>query len=136
MAAAFVDANVVVRLFAADHPELQERSAQLFSRAERGEVELWAEATTVFDAYFVLTSPRLYRMPAGDAAAALARLYEGGALKSKDQEVLLRALELAPRLRSLGDAMIAAAMEATGTRTLYSFDRGFDQLDWLERVEP
>ena len=35
---------------------------------------------------------------------------------------------------SLVDAEIVAHMEAWGDKKLYSFDRGFDQVKWIERI--
>jgi len=35
---------------------------------------------------------------------------------------------------SLTDASIVAAMEKVGVKALYSFDGGFDELDWVERL--
>lgn len=35
---------------------------------------------------------------------------------------------------SLTDAQIVSAMEEKGEHQLYSFDRGFDQVHWLERI--
>ena len=36
---------------------------------------------------------------------------------------------------SITDASIVAAMEKIGVKTLYSFDGGFDTIEWLERWE-
>ena len=35
---------------------------------------------------------------------------------------------------SLTDASIVAAMEKVGVKQLYSFDGGFDELEWVERL--
>ncbi|MGC9445158.1 MAG: PIN domain-containing protein [Candidatus Methanospirareceae archaeon] len=35
---------------------------------------------------------------------------------------------------SITDASIVAAMEKVGVKELYSFDSGFDELEWVERL--
>jgi predicted nucleic acid-binding protein len=36
---------------------------------------------------------------------------------------------------SITDASIVAAMEKLGVKKLYSFDGGFDEINWVERLE-
>jgi predicted nucleic acid-binding protein len=57
-------------------------------------------------------------------------------VRTESRSLVLRALELAVQVRSFGDAMIAAIMERDGIRAVYSFDRGFDRIDWIDRREP
>ncbi|MDZ7587599.1 MAG: PIN domain-containing protein [Patescibacteria group bacterium] len=34
------------------------------------------------------------------------------------------------------DALAAAAMKAQNIETIYSYDRHFDRLNWVKRIEP
>jgi predicted nucleic acid-binding protein len=54
-----------------------------------------------------------------------------------DEQLFKRASEILmsfPGL-SLTDASIAITMEKLGIRKLYSFDGGFDRIEWIERLE-
>jgi predicted nucleic acid-binding protein len=133
---AHVDANVLVRLLTGDDPGKQLRARQLMERAAKGEVELFLAVTTVFDTFVVLTSPNLYGGDRERAAEALLVLASRPGVRVENRATVLRALGLISTLRTLGDAMIAAIMERDEMRTLYSFDRGFDRIDWIERREP
>ena len=131
-----LDADPIVRLLSGDDAEKAERVAVLLERAERGELQLTALDTTIFDVFVVLTSPRLYAMPPALAAVALATLLQNPGLRVENRATLLRAIDLAPTMGSLGDAMIVAAMEREGTTEVYSWDRGFDRVAWITRLEP
>jgi predicted nucleic-acid-binding protein len=55
----------------------------------------------------------------------------------RQKQVLLRALEVyGTTNRGFEDAMILSGMELRGSRQLYSYDRGFDGLAGITRVEP
>lgn len=131
-----LDADPIIRLLSGDDADKAERVAALLERAERGEVQLTVLDTTLFDVFFVLTSPRLYAMPLALASAALATLLQQPGLRVENRQVLLRALDLVPAMPSLGDAMIVAAMEREGSAEVYSWDRGFDRIGWVTRLEP
>lgn len=106
------------------------------ARAGRGELTLSVLDTTIFDVYYVLTSPRLYGMPQPLVSVALTSLIQSPGVRVEDRATLIRALDLAPSLRSLGDAMIVATMERDGTAEVFSWDRGFDRVPWVRRLEP
>ena len=75
-------------------------------------------------------------MPLALAAVALMTLLQNPGLRVENRAMLTRALDMAPVMHSLGDAMIVAAMERDGETELYSWDRGFDRIAWITRLEP
>jgi predicted nucleic acid-binding protein len=137
MSDAYVDADVIVRLLTGDDAGKQRRAARLFERVERGEIRLRTPVTTIADVIYVLTSPRLYAVPRGDAAEMVKVLVRLPGFDVGRRESVLGALDLfaASRL-DFGDALIAAEMAWDGTLALYSFDRDFDRLTGLRRREP
>jgi predicted nucleic acid-binding protein len=55
----------------------------------------------------------------------------------QDRRVVLKALNLyASTTLDFGDAYIAASMDRMGSRTVYSFDRDFDRIKGIRRLEP
>ena len=134
---AFVDADVIVRLLTGDDPRKQARAAALFEQVEAGEVRLRLLASTLADVVYVLTSPRLYATPRAKAADLLAVLVRLPAVVMDDRETALGALDLFARSNlDFGDALTAAAMAQEGVDALYSYDRDFDRLAGLRRIEP
>ena len=85
----------------------------------------------------VLSSPRLYALPRSQVSALLTPLVRLTAFRIDRRQDVLRALELYGNTRlDFGDALIVAGMERTGSQTLYSYDRHFDAIAGISRVEP
>jgi len=122
MSEPFVDADVIVRLLAGDDLHKQERSAALFERVESGDIRLRTPVTTIADVVYVLSSPRLYAMPRGQVADLLKTLIRLPGFIVENRSAVLGALDLyaSTRLESI----------------LYSYDRHFDKLASLTRMEP
>lgn len=133
----FVDTHVIIRLLTGDDPVVQARAASLFSRVEAGALDVAAPDTVIADAVFVLSSPRLYRLTRAVIRDLLSALVRLPGFHVQNRQSVLDALRLygASNL-DFGDAMIAAAMQRVGERTLYSYDRRFDRLGGVERREP
>ena len=70
------------------------------------------------------------------AFKAIAREVKLPGFRVRQKRALLRALEVyGTTNRGFGDAMILATMEQRGSQQLYSYDRGFDRLSGITRVE-
>jgi predicted nucleic acid-binding protein len=55
----------------------------------------------------------------------------------QDRRVVLKALDLyAATALDFGDAYIVASMQRLGSRKVYSFDRDFDRIKEIQRLEP
>ncbi len=133
---AYVDADVFVRLISGDVPSKQEASRLLLSRALDGEVTLHVAASTIAEIVHVLTSPNLYKMPRTVAAVAVRALAELPYLHVENRSTVLRALDLLPAAGKFGDAMLVAVMEREGIGTVYAYDRGYDRISGVTRLEP
>jgi predicted nucleic acid-binding protein len=137
MTRAFVDTNVFVRLLTNDDPDKQQRSARLFARVERGEVQLTTPASTIAEVVYVLHSRRLYNKSRGDVVYMLLPLIKLSGIKLAQRHIVIKALSLFESTKlSFGDAMIAASLLATQAKVLYSFDRDFDGIPGIHRLEP
>ncbi len=133
----YLDADLLVRLLSGDDQAKLGAVRDLPRRAERGEVTLRLAAWTVGEVVFVLSSPRLYRMPRTAVDETVRFIVELPYLNVESRPTLLRALELLETTaRSFGDAMLAATMEQAGDSTVYAYDRDFDRIPGVTRREP
>lgn len=137
MAAPFVDADVIVRLLTGDDLTKQKKAAELFERVERGELVLRTPVTTIADVVYVLSSPRLYKVDRTAVTDMLQTLLRLPCFEVDSRAEVMAALDLFAQTRlDFGDALIAAGMLLAQEKTLYSYDRDFDKLDAVTRIEP
>lgn len=134
----YVDANVFIRLITRDEPAMTRSAATLFRRIELGEEEVAALEATVAEVCYVLGSRALYGLPPGEIRDRLHFLLSYRGVQMEDKARCLRALDLYATYSrlSFADALIAAAVEETPEREIYSYDRGFDGVAGVVRVEP
>jgi predicted nucleic acid-binding protein len=133
MSLAYVDANVILRLLVGDPPEMAARAAELMKAVERGEVALRVDDIIVAEVAWVLRSFYRYE-PQQIAATLLEFLAQDGIEVSED---VLSALVLYSGKRiDFVDALLAVHAQRSDIRQVYSFDRHFDRVAGLERVEP
>jgi len=134
----YLDTNVFVRFLTADQPEMTRVSASLFARIARSEEEVAVLEATVAEVVYVLSAPRFYNVPHGEIRDRLQALLSERGILMEHKGRCLRALDLfvAHRQLNFGDALLAAAVEDEPEATLYSFDRGFDRVEGITRIEP
>lgn len=130
-----LDANVLLRHLEADHPEMSPRARRLLKRVEAGEETVYLPETALADVVWTLRSH--FRWPADRVTDFLGDLLATDGIEMDRRELAWGALEhlRAGRL-DFSDAMIAAEAEARGLTEIYSFDRDFDRVPGLARVEP
>lgn len=137
MSLPYLDTDVLIRYITGDDPGKQARSATLLAQVEAGTLTLAAPATVFADAVFVLSSKILYHLPRAQVAAILIPLVRLSHLKVKNRRALLAALDLyATSSLDFGDCMIVASMKQDRSKTVYSFDQGFDKVLGIKRLEP
>src|SRR5207237_1281760 len=92
----------------------------------------------ITEVVYVLSSRAHYNLAHDEIRARLAPLLVVRGLKVSHKRVYLRALDLYATYTFLDfeDAVLAAHMERTKDTELYSYDRDFDQLPAVTRLEP
>jgi predicted nucleic acid-binding protein len=132
-----VDTDILIRLLTGDDPQKQTAARNLFRQVESGALVVAAPDTVVADAVYVLASKRLYGKPRHQVSAILAALVRLPGFHVANRAVVLRALSFYGSTNlDFGDAMIAASVQLSGGGTVYSYDRDFDRVPDVERVEP
>ena len=133
----FVDTNIFIRHLTRDDPEKAQACYQLFLSAQRNEVALTTCEAVIAEVVYVLSSKQLYNLPREQIRALLYPLLTLRGLKLSGREVYLRALDVyATSDLDFEDAIAVAHMERHQLSEIYSYDRHFDQMSGLTRLEP
>ena len=135
----FLDTNVILRYLTRDDEAKAEACYELFQQVRRGEEELVTCEAIVTEVVYVLSSPRApYRLSHEEIRARLVPILTLRGLRLPQKRVYLSALDLyasSPFL-DFEDALAVAHMERLGVTEIASYDRDFDRLPALQRVEP
>ncbi len=133
----YVDANVFLRFLTRDDPDKAERVKALLEQAERGEVELTTSEAVICELVFVLSSSRLYNVSRERVRLLLLPILSLKGLRLSGRAVYLRALDLyAGTSLDFIDALAVAQMQARKVVEIYSFDKHFEGITGIKRLEP
>ncbi len=135
----FLDANVIIRYLTKDDEAKAEACYALFQRVNAGEEDVFTCEAIITEVVYVLSSSRSpYRLSHEEVRARLLPMLAIRGLKLPQKGTYMRALELYTSFPFLDfeDAVAAAYMERLGIREILSYDRDFDRLDGIARVEP
>lgn len=135
MRRAYVDANVIVRLITNDPEDMADCAARLFEQVDEGALELVIDGIVLAETVWVLSS--FYGFSAHEIAPGLATLLTNDGIVSEDKTELLQALALYDKKNiDFVDALVAVRMLKRGISEVYSFDRHFDRLQSISRIQP
>jgi predicted nucleic acid-binding protein len=135
MAEAFLDTNILLRHVLGDHPEHSPRATAFLERVERGELTVRTANTVIFETVFTLQ--RQYRRPRDKIRDAILPLIELPGIVLPNKRRFRRVFELYLDLNlSFADVYHAVLMEQLGLDEIVTFDRGFDRVPGIRRVEP
>ncbi len=132
----FVDANIFLRLITGDDPENAARCLELFERASRGDVSFHTSESVVVEVVYVL-SRTTYRSPRAEVEAAFGAALSNPGLRMDHKSSVLRALELWHE-SNLGfeDCLSVQHVRRLALDGIYSYDRDFDRIPGIRRLEP
>jgi len=130
-----IDTNVLLRYLTNEPQEQAEQAARLFQRISAGAERVWLEDIVLAEVAWTLLS--YYRASRQQVAEWLLELLAHQSIEARDKDVLRVALVIFQEKNvDFADAQIAAQMLADGTREIYSFDRDFDRIPGITRLEP
>lgn len=115
-----------------------ESCAALFERLASGDDEATTLEAVIATVCYVLRSPRQYGLAPSEIAARLRPLLLVRGLKLPSKRTVLRALDLWstwPQL-DFDDALLMAHAERLGGVEILSYDRDFDTIPDVVRMEP
>lgn len=135
----FLDTNVVLRYLTRDDEAKAEACYRLFQRVQSGEEELYTCEAIVTEVVYVLSSSRApYRLSHEEIRSRLVPILTLRGLRLPQKRIYLQALDLYATFPFLDfeDALAAAHMERRGITKIVSYDKDFDRLPGVGRVEP
>lgn len=133
----FVGSNIFVRFLTGDDPQKYARCVALFQRTQRSEVQLVASESVIAEVTYVLSSRSLYRIPRETVAVALRTLLADPAFRLDHNETVLDALSLWQDSNlDFADCISAGHVRRLELDGVYSYDRDFDRIPSVRRLEP
>ncbi|HVC31947.1 MAG TPA: PIN domain-containing protein [Chloroflexota bacterium] len=133
-----LDTNIFLRYLTRDDDVKANACYGLFQRVGRGEEEATTNELIVAELTYVLSSRSHYNLSHDDIRARLTPILNLRGLKLPGKRRCLRALDLYAAYPALDfeDAFSIASLEDDGLAEIYSYDRDFDQVPTVRRVEP
>lgn len=135
----FLDTNVILRFLTRDDEKKAEACFQLLQSAERGDEELVTCEAVIAEVVYVLSSPRSpYRLSHAEVRDRLVPIVSLRGLKLLRKRVYLDALDLFADSSFLDfeDALSVVHMKQKGITKNFSYDRDFDRVPGMQRIEP
>ncbi len=135
MPEAIVDTNVLLRHLLQDNPGQAQAATHLLERIESGEIDAALSVIAIAEAVWVLQG-RQYGLQRDDIRAGLSQITQIANLRVPERDTILQALELYAAHRvDFADGYFAALTRSRGG-AVYSFDRDFDRIPGVTRIEP
>lgn len=137
---AFVDTNIFIRYLVNDDMVKARACRDLFKRSYQSDLTLMTCEAVVSEIVHVLMSSKQYALSREDIYNRLNPVFSLPGLKI-DQRInlatYLRATDIfRQHTIDFEDCVILTHMEQLNLKTIYSYDRDFDQFDQVTRLEP
>jgi predicted nucleic acid-binding protein len=134
----FVDTNILVRAITGDDPIQSPAAAELFVRIGVGEIDAMISMTVIFETVFVLEST--YRLDRQAIAHAVETIARAPGIQFRNDEARFVegtvALYLAHPQLSFADCYHAALSLEFCSGEIYTYDRDFNRVAEVTRLEP
>lgn len=133
--ARFLDTNILIRYLTNDDPAKAARALTLLDRLAEGAEEVVTTPLVIFETVFLLE--KSYKLSKTDVREKVTALLSLQGLRLPEKSRCLEGLDYYVNQNiSYADAYNAAWMRHAGVREVYSWDREFDRVAGLTRVEP
>ncbi len=133
----FVDTNVFIRYLTDDHPRMSASSTRFLARVTAGTETAFVSESVIAEIAYVL-SGKPYGLRNLEIAERLLALVAVPGIQMQDKQTMRRAIEVygAHSPLDFEDALAVAHMERLGIKEIVSFDRDFDRVPGVTRIEP
>lgn len=130
-----LETNIFLRHLRGDHPDFSPRATALLQRIEQGSLKVRTADTVIFETVFTLE--RVYKQSKEAIRNAFLPLIElpGIILPGKRRVRRVFAYYIEKNI-SFADAYHAVLTESFGLEQIVSFDRDFNRISSITRVEP
>ena len=131
----FVDTNVIIRFLTNDIPQKADACEEVFKKAVEKKEIIFTTDTVIAEIVWVLES--FYELQKEEIQSKVEKILNTPNLVCPNKDLILRALALY-REKNIDyiDAYNALILKEKGVDELYSYDKDYDRIDWLTRLEP
>src|SRR5687767_10473464 len=133
-----LDANVIIRFLANDHPDHHRRARAYFQGLEAGERTAYLPEGVLVEVVYTMTSAKLHGAAREELQTNLGYIISMPAIDLPNKRIYVRALDLFAQYRRLSfmDALCIAHAEHLGDATVVTFDRGYRNIEGVTPVAP
>lgn len=129
----FLDANIILRLIANDHPNLSSKAKTIFKTIEKGGTKVFISSMAAFEVVFTLE--RWYGLTKSEIHQKFLPIVKLENVTVDKQDVVEKALTFYEKKNvSFADAYQVALMEKKKVKKIYSFDRHFYRFPHIKRL--
>lgn len=133
--ARFLDTNILIRFFTRDDPAKAQAAYQLIGRVERDEERVVLTALVIFELVFLLE--RRYAVAKAEIREKIGDLLSLRSVQLTEKSLCRKALDLyVEKNIAYADAYHVTWMQQQGLKEVYSWDREFDRVPQVTRIEP
>lgn len=131
----FVDTNVFLRHLVADLPDQSPHATELLLTIERGDEQVQCSQVVILEVVFTLQ--KFYRLSLLEVKDLLLPVISLPGLRLPQKDLLEPAFDLAIEKNiDFQDALNVIIMHSLNLSEIYSWDRHFDRIDGISRIEP
>ncbi len=131
----FLDTNILLRHLLQDHPAQSASATRYLAAVEAGQEKVRIVDTVIFETVFTLQ--RQYGVPKPNIRDTLLPLIDLSGIILPGKRRLREVFDLYVKYNiSFADAFHAVLMERWALTEIVSYDRGFDKIPGIKRIEP
>jgi len=131
----FIDTNIIIRFLTDDVPEKADACEEVFKREARKDERVFITDLVVAEIVWALES--VYGLSKKEIQDKVEKILNTPNLFCLHKDIILGALILyAEKDIDFIDAYNALILKEKGIKELYSYDRHYEQIEWLTRLEP
>ena len=131
----FIDTNIFIRYLTNDVPQKAEACEKIFKKAIGKKETLFTTEMVIAEIVWVLES--FYELEKEEVQDKVEKILNTTNLICPHKDLILIALTLySEKNIDYIDAYNALILKEKGIEELYSYDKDYDRIDWLIRLEP
>jgi predicted nucleic-acid-binding protein len=131
----FIDTNIFIRFLTNDIPDKAAACEGIFREAAEKNESLFTTEMVIAEIIWVLES--YYELPKKEVQEMVEKILITPFLLCPQKDLILNALTLyGDKNIDYIDAYNASVVREQGIKEVYSYDRHFDRIDWISRIEP
>ena len=135
MSVCFMDTNILLRYLTRDDEQKAQRALSLLTRVERSEEKVITSSLVIFETIFTLQS--FYKVPQPRIKELVLPIIALRGLQLPGKNIYYHAFDLyVTKNISFADAYNAAYALSEKISNVYSWDKDFDKIEGIVRLEP